>query len=211
MSRLTIFACMERIRNLSVFMSLLKRYSSGLYGTTDSLLSVEDERMDQDHLRERINRLLPKVSKFMRETKYYPILAVQEPPAVGGRIWPHYDAIENIFNLSQFDIPLQIVIDYVNRAIGYYYDDLIPSFFRTINPFWWLWQLSIFIIRVPFLVLDWAGYDAAKIEQSSQGRMYKRVAGILAFIAALVAFLGSLADIINVLGLAQSLREMLFN
>ena len=118
-----------------------------------------------EKVREQINRMLPKVSRFLREADTYPIITVREPPFVGGRIW-NIDVAENIFNLENWELSPQVITDSVQRAIGYYQDDLLNSFFRTINPFWWLMRLIAALIRIPFGILAWAGYDAGKFGPS---------------------------------------------
>ena len=204
MSNLPLWGCLNRIRVLQEFNQQVETY---LNDSQESQYSeyrkTRSKHVNTKKVREQINRMLPKASRFLREAGTYPIITVREPPFVGGRIW-NIDVAENIFNLENWELSPQAITDSVQRAIGYYQDDLLNSFFRTINPFWWLMRLIAALIRIPFGILAWAGYDAGKFEESSPGKLYKAVAGFVVF----VGFLASVAQILDSLGLIQPLRDV---
>ena len=111
------------------------------------------------------------------------------------------------FILSELDLPLSIVIDYAEKTIGYYEDDLVKSFFRTINPFWWLWKLAVLIVRIPFALINLAGFDSEKLETSSGGKLYKSFVSLAVFIAGLVTFLASIVQILDSFGMIQTVKD----
>ncbi len=210
MTDLPVWECLYRIQVLNRFISYLNLYRShsqfsGRRGRGSSFASDEDG-LDA---RKSINLLTPKVSKYLLESGNYPVVNYRDPPAIGGRMISNIQIMQNIFSLSDFDIPIQTVIDWIYKGIGYYQDDLIRSFFRTINPLWWLWKLVKAIIRIPFEIFNWAGFDSGKLETSRGGKLYKAVAGLVAFIVALVAFLASIVQILDSLEMIQPLKDYL--
>lgn len=210
MTDLPIWECLYRIRVLNHFISYLYIYRnhsefSGRRGRGPSFASNENG-LDA---RKSINLLTAKVSKYLLESGNYPLVNYREPPAVGGRMISNIDIIQNIFRLSDFEIPIQTVVDWVQKGAGYYRDDLIKSLFRTINPFWWLWKLVKAIIRIPFEIFGWAGFDSGKLEATQGGKLYKAVAGLVAFIVALAAFIASIVQILDSFDMIQPLKDFL--
>ena len=57
------------------------------------------------------------------------------------------DIILNIFNLGRNEIPHEIALDYIERAIQVYRSNRLETFFRTINPFFWISVLIELISR----------------------------------------------------------------
>jgi hypothetical protein len=155
--------------------------------------------------------MTPRVSRYLLAAGQYPLVSYRDPPALGGRTIPNIDMMQNIFNLDDFSIPIQTVVDYIQRAIGYYQDDMIHALFRTINPFWWLWKLVAFIIRLPFRIVGWAGFESKKIEASSGGKLYKAIAGLVIFMAGLVTFTASIVQILDSFDLIQPIKDYLGN
>ena len=193
-----MWECLNRIRVLEEFNRQIRVY------TNHSVLSHRSfgKSAPADEIgansRETLNRMTPRVARYLAESGNYPIINVRMPPAAGGGVVSELDAITNLFNLSNYDIPLTAVSrDVVQKAIGYHQDDLVGSFFRTINPLWWLWKLAVAIIRIPFKIISWAGYDSAKVEGSSGGKVYKAVAGVATFIVVVAGFLASLVQILD--------------
>jgi len=48
------------------------------------------------------------------------------------------DIILNIFNLGRNEIPHEIALEYIDRAIHGYRSNRLSAFFRTINPLFWV-------------------------------------------------------------------------
>lgn len=206
MSNLLIWDCLNRIQVLQEFNKEIEKYVDGLRVNWDDFQRPSKVTKDQERTRVKINRMLPRVSRFLEESGNYPVITVREPPFVGGRVW-HIDAGENIFNLNNFDLPIDTVTDSVDRAIGYYQDNILTSFIRTINPFWWLQRLLIAFIRIPFMIFAWAGYDAKNFENSSGGKLYKALAGLALFIG----IVAGIFQILDSLKLVQPLQQLVSN
>lgn len=205
---LTLWSCWGRVQLLKKFSFLCKKYFDHNGINTDNL-SLSDLKEDHKYVRKSINRILPRAARFLQESGQYPVLTVREPPSVGGGIWNNIDALSNIFHLDNFEIPEDMILDAIDRGIGYYYDEMPKSFLRTINPFWWVWRLARVIISFPFRIIEWAGYDGSSAERSSQGKLYKALVGIAVFFAGIVSLLAAIAQIIDVLGLSESLQKWL--
>ena len=111
------------------------------------------------------------------------------------------NVMENLFRLDAFDMPFVVVDDYLQRAIGYYRDDLFASMVRTFNPLWWIWRLLRSLIIIPFAVLDWAGYDRDRAEESTIGRLFKFLLAMAMIIAGIVGFLDAVVQLLINLGI----------
>jgi hypothetical protein len=208
MTDLPIWECRYRIHVLKKFISYLDVYSkhsefSGRRRNGPSFPSDEEG----NYARRTINWLTPKVSRYMSESGTYPIIHYREPSAVGGRVLPNIDVMQNIFNLSELDLSLSMVVDDAEKTIGYYEDDVVKSLFRTINPFWWLWKLAVFIVRIPFGIINLAGGNSEQLETSSGGKRYKSISSLAVFIVELVAFLSGIVQILDSFGMIQTVKD----
>ena len=147
-----------------------------------------------------LNLMLNEVSNYLREADCYPTVRYREAPVSGGRVMS-IDVIQNLFRLNSFEIPDMVVTDYLQRAIGHYQNDLLPSLLRTINPFWWLWRGLRSVIGVPFVLLGWAGYDRDRAESSQVGRLFKFIVAIATITVGLIAFLDAFVQLLLNLGI----------
>lgn len=104
-----------------------------------------------------------------------------DPPAIGGRR-SNLNLLDNIFNLQNYDIEPQIIIDFIDQAIGVYERDFTSSIIRTFNPLFWAGKVLEAIASVPFMVLGRLGLPQQKIESSPLGVIIKwLIKGITAF------------------------------
>jgi hypothetical protein len=55
-----------------------------------------------------------------------------------GRKGQNIDLIMNIFNLGRNEIPPEAAMEYIEDAIDVYKSNRLPSFIRTLNPFFWI-------------------------------------------------------------------------
>ena len=101
----------------------------------------------------------------------------------------------NLFGLDRYQVAPNVVVDILQRSIGVYQTDRTRSLRRTVNIFWWLKMLLVWISRAPFSVLRAAGFDAERAEASILGRLVK---GLLIVIPA-VASLLAIADLLGAL------------
>jgi len=108
-------------------------------------------------------------------------------PAVGG---PVIDV--NLFEAVLVDgtgrrMNPQWVVDALNRTVGECQEAVRVERLRAWNPFYWLWVAFVFVLRIPFLLLEATGFDVAKIENHLWGRLFKvaEVVGIAYLLARL--------------------------
>ena len=75
-----------------------------------------------------------------------------------------------------------MVLDMLDRAEGRYNLLIKRRIYRLLNPLFWIGE----IIRIPFYILKFAGFDSVKIELSLFGKIYKGIVGLVAFIVGLI-------------------------
>ena len=193
--QMTIFQNLDRSRTLVKFKKLTETYfanvDQGAFG-----LEVK-ESIIAKRTRSQLNLGLEKVKRAFWCVDIHPRVAHARRHPLGepsGEI----DLLENLFRLHQHRVSSQILLDYVDRAIGVYKDDRSRAWMRTINPFYWLNLLLECTARLPFFVLGSMGLDRARMEASSLGRFFKgslRVAALLALLFGTVHYLGYLEPI----------------
>lgn len=135
-------------------------------------------------LRKKINMLLGEVQDYVRRTGIPATIYYSPPPAVGGMAG-NVGLFENLFMLRQFQIPSTAISDMLDKAIGNYMF-LQKQYKKKIkNPFYWIGK----VIRLPFSIFTFAGFNGNKIEASIFGKIYKLLAGLVLLIAAIVTIL----------------------
>jgi len=96
------------------------------------------------------------------------------PPAATGGLAGSIALLDNIFNLPRLRVPLDDLIDNLDRAIGIYRSWLGPLWRQVFNPFYWVgWGLTL-IAEVPFRILRTAGFNTGKIEGRSGASSQKQ-------------------------------------
>jgi len=150
-----------------------------------------DDRIENDkakQIRTEINRMINKVHKVVILTNVNPAVFYTPPPAIGGYA-TNVDLVINIFNLQRFQINPQSLIDCIDRAIGVYENDFIPSFLRTINPFYWFLCILDYIVSLPFALIGKLGFNQQKIETSFFGKLFKIIIQLILGTAAFLTIL----------------------
>lgn len=111
------------------------------------------------------------------------------------------NVITNLFNLDRQRIPTSKAFDLLNRAIGDY--ERLEARLRrqSWNPFYWIRLAFVTLLSLPFRILGAAGFDARAMEQSLIGRLFKAIAGLVIFLAALL-------QVLSLLGLPTSLSHL---
>lgn len=131
-------------------------------------------------LRSEINRSVPVINSYVNEVGESTTIHYSPPPAVGG-LAGQFNLLQNIFNPSLFGRE-QNLLDMLDRAIGRYNYLIKNEWKKWINPLHWVGE----IIRLPFHLLRFSGFDASKTELSIFGKIYKFIAGLAAFIVGLI-------------------------
>jgi hypothetical protein len=142
-------------------------------------------------VRTQINYIIDEVHQIILLAGVPTSIFYSPPPAFGG-ISGDIDLILNIFNLHEFQISPNMLIDLVNRAIGIYERDKIRSIFRTLNPLYWLLLILDYIMSIPFYILGKVGFNQDKLEQSFLGKLIKGLLYLITVFAALLTVLEKL-------------------
>lgn len=131
-------------------------------------------------LRSQINQSVPIITSYIREVGEPVTIYYSPPPAVGG-LTGSFDLLANIFNPSLMGTT-QHTLDMLDRAIGRYEFLIRNRWKRWVNPFHWIGE----IIRIPFYLLKFSGFDGNKIEFSIVGKIYKAFVSVTALIGSLM-------------------------
>ena len=86
-------------------------------------------------LRQTLNKHIKLIEKILNESGIHPTVTYSPPPIIGGRIM-NIGLLDNLFNLSQYEISPQVLIDSIDNSIGIYETDFSKSIFRSMNPFY---------------------------------------------------------------------------
>lgn len=115
------------------------------------------------------------------------------PPAVGG-ISGNIDYFANIFQLSRFQQSPDLIFDTLDRAEGVYLELKRQRIEMLKDP---LFYLSL-LIRWPFYIIKFSGFDSKKAEQSVIGKIYKF---LTSFVLLILSIITSLVGIFQYIGL----------
>lgn len=96
-------------------------------------------------------------------------------PAVGGPILPVnlFQAI--LFDPSHGGISRQVIYDALIQLEGAAEQNVALERRRLINPVYWLKELLIFTIRIPFLLIEASGFDVGKVEDHFLAKAFKLI------------------------------------
>jgi len=88
-----------------------------------------------------------------------------------------------------------MILDALNQTIGAYEERVVRERRRLWNPLIWIIEAIAFVIRIPFLILETAGFDRGKIEDHFLAKIF-----MLAEFLAIVILLGlKRAEILDLL------------
>lgn len=110
------------------------------------------------------------------------------PPAIGGYI-QNINLIDNLFNLQNYDLGVQTLIDITDQALGIYERDFKNSIIRTFNPFFWLEKILELISSLPFYLLGSVGFNRLRLEASDIGKLVKFIIKVITIFVSLWKFL----------------------
>jgi len=176
---LTFFQNKHRQNILSQFQQKLGQYFSLIDYNSYSRDIVDTD--ESRGIRRFLNRQNSIVQLYMQEVGQAANVIYTDPPAIGGRR-SNLNLLDNIFNLQNYDIEPQTIIDFIDQAIGVYERDFTSSIIRTFNPLFWAGKVLEAIASVPFMVLGRLGLPQQKIESSPLGVIIKwLIKGITAF------------------------------
>jgi hypothetical protein len=168
------------IQEISEFKEMWKRYVVLL--RQDRLPASEHEEKRQ--LRENLNLKATAVSRYVRKCGVSTSVYFTPPPVIGGMAG-NVDIFANMYNLHQYEVPEDVLVDQLDKAIGTYRFFQKEYKERIFNPFYWVGR----IIKLPFRIAEFAGFDPGKLEISIFGKLYKLIAACVIFLAAIATIL----------------------
>lgn len=104
-----------------------------------------------------------------------PIILESYPaPAVGGPIIRQKAFSAILKDMSHGGlIDNQMIYDILNQTMGECEAEVSREFRHLINPFYWILELIIFIIRIPFLLVQTSGFNVSKVEDHFLAKAFK--------------------------------------
>ena len=136
--------------------------------------------------RNKINRSMNEIHSIVLHSGTNPILTWRAPPTAGGYS-VNIDLIANIFNLADYFMDYNSVLDLIDRSFGIYESNAKAARIRIFNPFFYVGLVFDFISGLPFIFLGKLGLNQQKMEVSLLGRLVKGVLYLIQVIAALIA------------------------
>jgi hypothetical protein len=95
------------------------------------------ENQEASEARAEINAIIKEIYEVIRLAGIK-TSAASTSSLAHGRKGQNIDLIMNIFNLGRNEIPPEAAVEYIEEAIDAYKSNRLPSFFRTLNPFFWI-------------------------------------------------------------------------
>ncbi len=124
-----------RLKMMTEFRDLVINYFEN--STLNMMNGYYIEERQAREVRAAINLILQQRYKMIRLAGIKTAAASSPSVVIGGNC-QNIDLILNIFNLGRNEISPNSAIDYIERAIDVYKSNRLPSFIRTINPFFWV-------------------------------------------------------------------------
>jgi len=196
-TKVTVWENRSRLDDLDVFRSQVIDYFNDIHYDGFGEIDVGESAMK---VRTNINLVIVKIGLIIRASGINPVMEYTPPPMIGGRIM-EIDLVSNIFNIHNYRIPPQAIIDVIEKSIGVYQENIIPSLIRTINPLFWLKRMLSFVGAIPFEILESAGFPMQKAKSSFLGKTIRLVIEIAAFFA-------SVLGIMQLLGYSSGLETI---
>ena len=180
----------RRLRKLSQFRNHVVAYFN--YSRRGSLGESLCETEEARTARLQINLLTDEICRIVLAAGVDAGIEWIPPRRIGGPS-QNVHVFVNMFSLNRFGITPDYPISLLERAIGVYQSDRVKSVVRTLNPFWWIGRGLGSFARVPFDLLNAAGFNANKAEKSLIGRSAKLILMLIPVIAGFLAILDYMA------------------
>lgn len=166
----------KQLKDLRKFRSAIQSFAR-LDVKPEVLLPNSDVKIKLE-TRKQINNLIPSVSQYIQKANI-------QASAYHFPSKSEVDFFSNLFRIKSFGISYENIVDVIDRAIGHYDEKRRKFIHCLLNPICWVREF----IRIPFHIITFAGYDSKKVELSLIGKIYKLIAGLLAFVASLTTIL----------------------
>lgn len=165
------------------FRRLLLEYFQGVrYGRYGD---EPDESSAAREARVRLDRMNTSVkAAFLVTAVGLPRVIHLPAPMLGGYVC-NLSILDNLFQLHQHSVTPDVVLGYVDRAIGDLEGRRWASVLHTLNPLNWLYSLLEALFHIPFRLLKVAGLDGDSVESSWIGKVLKLVLMVVGLVEGL--------------------------
>ena len=189
----------RRLDKLYEFRELILKYfnNSRFEWMADGRIEEDDART----ARVAINRSMDEVHDIVLYSGINPSITWTPPPAVGG-YRQNIDLIQNIFYLHAFKVEPNNILDFLDRSIGIYESNSVPSLLRALSPLFYIGLIFDALVEIPFIFIGKLGLNREKAESSLIGKLIK---GMLYLITVVAAFL----TILQLLDLIDPVKQFL--
>ena len=184
-TKILVWENKRRLNKLREFRPLMIRYFN------NSRVGFGGGRVEESAAKEarrEINLLRDEIHSIILNSGIDPSFS-WTPPAAVGDDETEIDLIEDVFNLDQFDIGPNNLLDLIDRAIGIYDSNRKSAFIRTFNPFFYLGLVLDTISDLPFIAIGILGFNRQKIKTSAIGRLVKGILYLTIIVAAVLTIL----------------------
>lgn len=190
MKKLPIFTVKKIIKELEKFIALTNKYFDSLkrdgFGhaveTSESLI-----------FRSQINSMVSSIEEYVSYSDTRDEFLYRAPPLAGGYT-QNVPLIQNIFNLTNNQISYLQLVDVLERALSDYKNDVTKSWIRTFSPFYWLGILITLITKIPFDILNAAGFNGEKIKKSYIGAAISKLISASLWLVTILAGIATLIE-----------------
>lgn len=202
-TKLIFWQNITRQKKLKEYRAKLEEYFRSIdFDSYDrSILDTPQTRIVRTYL----NKQADIVGQYITEAGCPLKITYTPPPAIGGYI-QSIDLIDNLFNLQNFDIEVQTLIDIIDQALGIYEGDFTKSIIRTFNPLFWLGRVLEFISSIPFYLLGSIGFSRVRIENSILGKFIKLIIKMITLFVLIWQFLAILKIVPETIELSKFIR-----
>lgn len=200
--KMTIWEVERRLETLYSFRNFLVEYYNNIKCVGFRQVEPNDQALIA---RQELNAILDEVRVSMYRAGVTTIVNVRDPIALGGKS-RSLSMLDNLYLIHQFEGDPQILVDFVEQAIGKYKSSCSKARFRTFNPFFWINRLIAAILSFPFRLLTSAGLvTESTLDKSPMLRIPR---AIVVFMGTLITYSVSLVTIAEKLGYLNVLRSL---
>jgi hypothetical protein len=164
----------------------LRGYYGPLFPSERQAAIQHDASRDPQYqvVRDRVARATNRIQRIARENRIATNLGSLPPPAVGGAIIPVNLFSAVLHDNSHGGIDRQRIVDALNQTRGAAAERIGTEFWRMLNPLHWVKEALVFVLRIPFMLIEATGFDMGKVEDHVLSKIFKFLElGLLLWIA----------------------------
>ena len=191
--KIPIWENSRRLNKLYEFRELILKYfdNSRLEWKVDGRIEKDGARA----ARVSINRSMDELHDIVIYSGINPSITWTPPPAVGG-YRQNIDLIQDIFYLHAFSVEPNNILDVLDRSIGIYESNRVPSILRALNPLFYIGLIFDALVEIPFIFIGKLGLNREKAESSLIGKLVKGALYLITVVAAFLTIL-QLLDLLD--------------